>query len=210
MLENEAAFHEINVSIAGRLTTERITATGRRKTFCGGGGGLCITPAGQTIAAFWEKPISHLGILLAPDFVEQTAVENRFSPKFDLYDNANEKDPLIQYIGLSLLNEYNNETVEGRLYAESLIQSGNCRSRRSEPISFRPRFPQINRNDPAKLPDAAAHRTCQSAARCRRFADCRGQSQNRLQKSKPFHHAVSKIYEPHAENVARIENSIIL
>lgn len=122
MLEHEAEFHEINVSISGRLTTERITSTGRRKMFSGSGG-LCITPAGQTIAAFWEKPIDHLGMLLAPDFVEKTAIENRFSPKFDLYDDRTDKDPLIQYIGLTLLDEYNNETSEGRLYADSLIQT---------------------------------------------------------------------------------------
>lgn len=123
MLEHEARFHEINISISGKLTTERITPTGKRRTFCGGSGGLCLTPAGQTVGAFWEKPIDHLGILLAPDFVANTAAENRFSPNFDFYDDLTDKDPLVEQIGLTLINEYLSETPEAKLYAESLIQT---------------------------------------------------------------------------------------
>lgn len=123
MLEHAAELHEINISIAGKLTTERISATGRRKKICGTGGGLCLTPAGQTVAAFWDKPIKHLGMLLAPDFVANTAAENRFSPKFDFYDGNTDKDPLVQHIGLTLLDEYNNENREGNLYADSLVNT---------------------------------------------------------------------------------------
>ena len=123
MLEHAAEYHEINISIAGKLTTERITPTGRRKKISGTGGGLCLTPAGQTVAAFWDKPINHLGMFLAPDFVANTAAENRFSPKFDFYDDIADKDPLVQHIGLTLLAEYNNENREGNLYADSLINT---------------------------------------------------------------------------------------
>lgn len=123
MLEHEAECHEINISISGKMTTERISATGRRKTVSAGNGGLCITPAGQTVGAFWDKPLENLGLLLAPDFVARTAAENRFSPDFDFYDNFTEADPLIQHIGLQLLDEYRSETREGNLYADSLIQT---------------------------------------------------------------------------------------
>lgn len=123
MLEHAAEFHEINISISGKLTTEKISANGRRKFFCGGDGGLCITPAGQTIGAFWEKPLDHLGILLAPDLVSGIALENRFSPVFDFNDDFTDKDPLVQYIGLALITESNAAMPEGKLYAESLIQT---------------------------------------------------------------------------------------
>jgi AraC family transcriptional regulator len=123
MLEHEAELHEINISISGNLTTEKVSANGRRKFFCGGGGGLCITAAGQTIGAFWEKPLDHLGMFSSPDFVAKTAAENRFSPKFEFQENVTDKDPLIQQIGLTLLAEYNSEAPEGNLYADSLIQT---------------------------------------------------------------------------------------
>ena len=123
MLEHAAEYHEINISISGKLTTERITPTGRRKKVSGTGGGLCLTPAGQTVAAFWDKPIDHLGMFLAPDFVTKTAAENCFSLKFDFYDDIADKDPLIQHIGLTLLSECSNEKREGNLYADSLINT---------------------------------------------------------------------------------------
>lgn len=123
MLEHAALFHEINISISGKLTTEKISATGRRKLTCGGDGGLCITPAGQTIGAFWEKPLDHLGIFLTPELVSKIALENRFSPVFDFNDNSADKDPLVQHIGLALLAESNAAASEGKLYAESLIQT---------------------------------------------------------------------------------------
>lgn len=123
MLEHEAEFHEINISISGNLVTERITGASRRKLVKAGDGGLCITPAGQTVAAFWDKPLDNLGIMLVPDFVANTAAENRFSPNFDFHDNFTENDPLIQHLGLTLLNEYNSKTREGNLYADSLIQT---------------------------------------------------------------------------------------
>lgn len=124
MLEHAAEFHEINIPLAGRLVTERITPTGKRKTYhYRNDGGFCITPAGQTIGAFWNKPLDNIGMLFAPDFVEKTAVENRFSPKFDFYDKVSDRDPLIQHIALTLLDEYNNEKREGNLYADSLINT---------------------------------------------------------------------------------------
>ncbi len=123
MLEHAAEFHEINISISGKLTTERSLATGRRKFISAGDGGLCITPAGQTVGAFWEKPLDNLGILLAPKLVSNIALENRFSPVFDFNDNLTDKDPLVQHIGLALLAESNAAASESKLYAESLIQT---------------------------------------------------------------------------------------
>ncbi len=123
MLAHESEFHEINISISGNLVTERFTGTGRRKYLKAGDGGLCITPAGQTVAAHWDKPLDNLGILLAPDFVVKTAAENRFSPKFEFYDNRSASDLLVQHLGLTLLNEHKNGTPQGNLYAELLIQT---------------------------------------------------------------------------------------
>ncbi len=124
MLEHAAEYHEVNIPISGRMTTERINSTGKRKIHnYKNDGGLCITPAGQHISAFWDNPIDHLGMFLAPDFVEKTAAENRFTPKFDFFDEVTDSDPLVQYIGLTLLNEYNNETREGNFYADSLVNT---------------------------------------------------------------------------------------
>ena len=124
MLEHASEYHEINIPFSGSLITERISPTGKRKTYnYRNNGGLCITPAGQTISAFWDRPLNHLGMFLAPDFVEKTAAENRYSPNFDFYDEVSDRDPLVQHIALTLVGEYNNENREGNFYAESLINT---------------------------------------------------------------------------------------
>src|SRR4051794_1018546 len=123
MLEHTAEWHEVNISVSGSLTTEKISSTGKAIITKGGAGNLCLTPYGQSIGAYWEKPLDNMGILLAPDFVRNVAVENRFSADFEFKEIYKEKDSLIQQIGFALLEESKSESPAGRLYADSLIQT---------------------------------------------------------------------------------------
>ncbi|HEY8562328.1 MAG TPA: AraC family transcriptional regulator [Pyrinomonadaceae bacterium] len=123
MLAHTANCHEINISVSGYLTTERISATGRQVKIKGGAGNLCLMPCGQTVGAYWTKPLDNMGILLAPEFVKKAAVENRFSADFEFHEIYKGKDPLIEHIGFALLAESRSETPAGKLYTDSLIQT---------------------------------------------------------------------------------------
>jgi AraC family transcriptional regulator len=123
LVEEAYGEHKINVNLAGCPTTEKITSTGRLIRTCGVVGNICLTPAGQTMGAYWDEPLDNLGIVLEPDFVAQTAAENRFASNFEFNEIYKQEDPLIQYIGLALLAESDAETPAGRLYADSLIQT---------------------------------------------------------------------------------------
>jgi AraC family transcriptional regulator len=123
MLEHTANCHEVNISISGNLVTQKSSSTGKTVITKGGAGNLCITPAGQLIGAYWEKPLDNMGILLMPDFVKTTALENRFSADFEFKEIYQDKDSLIQQIGFALLAESNAGTPAGKLYADSLIQT---------------------------------------------------------------------------------------
>jgi len=123
MLEHTNRFHEVNVAIAGSLTTEKITATGKHTAVSGGTGNLCITPAGQQISAFWNKPLDNMGISLDPQFVRTAASENGFGGNFEFAEIYKEDDPLIQHIGLTLLAESESDTPSGRMFSDSLIQT---------------------------------------------------------------------------------------
>jgi AraC family transcriptional regulator len=123
MLEHTANCHEINISISGYLTTEKISSTGKHVRTKGGAGNLCLTPFGQTVGAYWKKPLDNMGILLAPDFVRNVALENRFSADFEFHEIYKDKDPLIEHIGFALLEESRAETPAGKLYTDSLIQT---------------------------------------------------------------------------------------
>jgi len=123
LLEHANSFHEVNINLGGQLTTEKISATGRTVRTKGAPGNLCVTPAGQPIGASWDKTLDNMGISFDPEFVRQTALENRFNSKFELAEIYKKEDSLIQHIGLALLAEAESKTPAGQLYADSLIQT---------------------------------------------------------------------------------------
>ncbi|HEY0459397.1 MAG TPA: AraC family transcriptional regulator [Pyrinomonadaceae bacterium] len=123
MLEHTADCHEVNISISGALVTQKVSSTGKTVITKGGAGNLCLTPYGQSIGAYWQKPLDNMGILLAPDFVKTAAEENRFSTDFEFKEIYKDKDSLIQQIGFALLEESKSESPAGKLYTDSLIQT---------------------------------------------------------------------------------------
>jgi AraC family transcriptional regulator len=123
LLESAEFSHKIDISLSGNLTVEKFSSCGNRIVKKREKGNLCITPSGQTIGAFWNKTIDNMGILLEPDFVIQTAVENRFSGNFEFGEIFKAGDVLIQQIGLTLLEESKNDSPSGKLYTDSLIQT---------------------------------------------------------------------------------------
>jgi AraC family transcriptional regulator len=123
MLEHTNRFHEVNVAIAGSLTTHKISASGMHVAMKGSAGNLCITPAGQAISAHWERQLDNMGISIEPRFIERTAAENHFSSGFEFLEIYRGEDPLVQQIGLTLLSEAESDSPSGRLFADSLIQT---------------------------------------------------------------------------------------
>jgi AraC family transcriptional regulator len=123
MLEHKADFHEINITLNGKLSVEKNSATGKKIVTKSGAGNVCITPCGQPVGAYWNNTLDNMGIFLTPEFVAQTAIENRFSPDFELFEIYKNEDALVQQIALNLLTESNSDTPTGKLYTDSLIQT---------------------------------------------------------------------------------------
>lgn len=123
MLEHQPDHHEINCNITGQLVTQKISATGKLVTMRGGEGNICLTPAGQPVSAYWQKPLDNLGIFLEPEFVRETAAENHLGSSFEFVEIYKKEDPLIAPLGQALLDEAASENPMGKLYAESLIQT---------------------------------------------------------------------------------------
>lgn len=123
MPEQTDDFHKINIPLSGDIHTRKISANGTYLDFKGGEGEICITPAGQPMSAYWEKTIDNLGLILDPEFVSRTAVENRFSPQFEFFDSYDSRDSLIPNIGLALLANHDSATPVGKFYTDSLIQT---------------------------------------------------------------------------------------
>ncbi len=123
LLEMTPDSHEINVSIDGDRIVQKINASGNVVNSGGGTGNICVTPAGQPVSAYWDDPIDNMGILLDPEFVRETAAENRLGAGFEFVEIYKSEDPLVTQLGLALLDESKSETPGGKLYADSLIQT---------------------------------------------------------------------------------------
>ena len=124
MLEHTNPFHEINVAISGTLTTNKLSANGKLISTKGTTGNLCITPAGQSINAIWEKRLDNMMIILDPGFIDRAASENGISSRFEFAEVYKDNDPLIQHLGLTLLSESEDPESQGRrLFVDSVIQT---------------------------------------------------------------------------------------
>ena len=116
-------FHEVNVAISGHLTTHKISASGRHIRTNGGRGNLCITPAGQPISAVWNKKIENLMMTFDARHIDRAAAEIGFAAGFEFAEVYKSEDPLIQHLGLTLLEDAGSDTPSGRLFADSLLQT---------------------------------------------------------------------------------------
>jgi len=123
MPEHNFPFHEVSVTLAGSVFKQGQTAAGKYRRRHVTAGNVCFTPAGQLVKASWDDEIENLGIDLDAAFMRQIALENHFSPNYELVEASKSQDRLIEQIGLALLTEAGAETPSGKLYAESLAQT---------------------------------------------------------------------------------------
>lgn len=123
LLEHTNPCHELNVAISGKLITEKFSATGRHVTTYGSSSNLCVTPAGQPIRAEWNKQLDNLGIFIDPELMNRTAIENGLPDGFEFRELYQHHDPLIQHLGLMLLDSLDSKEPVGRMYSDSLIQT---------------------------------------------------------------------------------------
>jgi AraC family transcriptional regulator len=123
MLEHTADRHEINITLGGNLFREGFSDSGRRLLASSESGNMCITPAGKAVAASWDDTIDNMGILIDANFAARTAAENHFSSGYHFVESIQKEDPLVQHMGLALLEDAVAESPAGRIYADSIIQT---------------------------------------------------------------------------------------
>jgi AraC family transcriptional regulator len=123
MPEQVSPNHELNITLAGSIETSRLTSGGKLQRFRRAPGDICLTSAGQAFAASWKKDFECVSVDIEPETLVQTALGVNLAPRFELVENARQKDPLVQHLALSLLTELNSEVPAERLYAESLAQT---------------------------------------------------------------------------------------
>ena len=121
--EHSRGEHQIFIPLAGQMSSELWSATGRRRlgeTVIGQTG---IIPSGQPYAACWRGEFEELAIYLDPAALRRAASEMMLGREVELIESCQANDPLIHQLGLALMNEIGAEHPAGRLYASSLANA---------------------------------------------------------------------------------------
>jgi AraC family transcriptional regulator len=123
LTEQSYETHEINLTLAGTIESSKQTATGELQCTRRRAGSLCIVPPGQTVRAVWKDELECLSINLNAAFFAQTTLEFNLPPDFELKPVCETADPLMQHIGLALINAADSPETTEKIYAESLAQT---------------------------------------------------------------------------------------
>ncbi len=114
--------HELTVTLSGKFSGCRHTATGGKRGGQTSVGKFCLVPSGQSFQASWGENLEHLSMFVSPELLTQTALENHLAPRVELREVYQENGALIQQLGLALLAADAQEHA-GRLYIDSLKQT---------------------------------------------------------------------------------------
>ena len=112
--------HVILLSLTDGCRGELITGSGIGISGSQTKGGVCVLPAGLDHQAVLEGNSEHLALYLEPSLMTKAASEAQLAGSLELAERYTRRDPVINTIGLALLNELETEGLSGRLYAESL------------------------------------------------------------------------------------------
>jgi AraC family transcriptional regulator len=91
----------------------------RRRTV----GDVSITPAGKKYGAHWEEELEHLSVFMAEDFLDRATIDFEANRNAKLVIACNPQDALVRSIAIALVGELGSEMPNGRIYAESLVNT---------------------------------------------------------------------------------------
>jgi AraC family transcriptional regulator len=86
-------------------------------------GDVSITPPGKHHTAHWEDEFEHLSVLMDQDFIERATVDFEKNRNARIVRSCRPQDTLIRSIALALVGELESEMPNGRIYAESLVNT---------------------------------------------------------------------------------------
>ncbi|MCU0240029.1 MAG: AraC family transcriptional regulator [Pyrinomonadaceae bacterium] len=123
MPRHNAEHHELNLTLNGKLSTQRHTSNGKKRIDCGMADYMCVTPFGQTIEANWEDEYESVMVEFTPTYLAKMANQMNLSANVELRDTVAQKDLLIQQLSLAFLAENDKNEISSKLYADSIAHT---------------------------------------------------------------------------------------
>jgi AraC family transcriptional regulator len=118
--EHQHTEHTAIVSLSGASAGELKTASGFRARGCGASGGVIVLPALRPHTVSIDGPSEYVSLFLDPSILARAALEAGVAHGAEIVESCVESDPVVANVAKSLLAEFAQESLGGRLYAESL------------------------------------------------------------------------------------------
>jgi AraC family transcriptional regulator len=115
--------HHVFVPLAGSVTIEGETENGTTMISRPGAGQISVTPAGVSYSANWQKELEYVMVWLSQEFIERATVDFKANKAAKIIPACGPQDPLIRSIGQALASELDSGQPNGKLYAESLVNT---------------------------------------------------------------------------------------
>jgi AraC family transcriptional regulator len=110
------------VPLRGSITVEALdepNPVSLRRTV----GDISVSPAGKRHGAHWEEELEHLSIFMGDDFIERATVDFEANKNARIIPSCSPNDALVRSIASALVDELESEMPNGRIYAESLVNT---------------------------------------------------------------------------------------
>jgi AraC family transcriptional regulator len=115
--------HHVYVPLAGSVTIEGWAEDGTTMIRRPRPGQISITPAGTRYSATWQEELEYVTVNLSQDFIARATVDFRANEKAMIVGVCGPQDHLIRSIGHALAAELDSGQPNGKLYAESLVNT---------------------------------------------------------------------------------------
>jgi AraC family transcriptional regulator len=113
--------HHVFVPLAGSVTIEGATEDG--KSMVRRPGQISITPAGESYSANWKEELEFVMVHLSLDYLARATMDFRANQEAKIIRVCGPEDILIRSIGQALAAELDSGQPNGKLYAESLVNT---------------------------------------------------------------------------------------
>lgn len=115
--------HHIFVPLVGSVTIEGEMENGTTMIKRPGAGQISVTPAGTSYSANWQKELEYVMVWLSQDFIARATVDFKANKDAKIVPVCGPQDPLVSSIGQALAAELDSGQPNGKLYAESLVNT---------------------------------------------------------------------------------------
>jgi len=88
-----------------------------------GAGQISVTPAGASYSANWQKELEYVMVWLSQEFIARATVDFKANKDAKIVPVCGPQDPLVISIGQALAAELESGQPNGKLYAESLVNT---------------------------------------------------------------------------------------